>query len=37
MTLNEFSILTCTFRNERYEPLAIDMTKGKYTGSYPLG
>ena len=36
-TLNEFKYLTSTCWNEKYQPLIIDMTKGKLTGRYPLG
>ena len=36
-TLNEFRLLTSTCRNEKYQPLTIDMTKDKYTGRYRLG
>ena len=37
MTLNEFKLLTSTCWNKNYQPLAIDMTKDKYTGRYRLG
>ena len=37
MTLNEFSYLTSTFWNEKYQPLTIDMTKDKNTGRNRLG
>ena len=37
MTLDEFEYLTTTCWNENYQPLAIDMTKDKYTGRYRLG
>ena len=37
MTLNEFKLLTFTRRNEKYQPLTIDMTNDKYTGRYRLG
>ena len=37
MTLNEFKLLTSTCWNEKYQPLAIDMAKDKYTGRYRLG
>ena len=37
MTVKEFNYLTCTCRNEKYQPLTIDMTKGKYTGQCRLG
>ena len=36
MTLNEFKFLTSTCWNEKYQPLTIDMTKGKFTGRYRL-
>ena len=32
LTLNEFKLLTSTCCNEKYQPLAIDMTKDKYQG-----
>ena len=34
MTLDEFKYLTSTCWNEKYQPLTIDMTKGKYMGRY---
>ena len=37
MTLNEFILLTSICWNRSYQPLTIDMTKGKYTGRYRLG
>ena len=37
MKFNEFKYLTSTCSNEKYQPLAIDMTKDKYTGRYRLG
>ena len=37
MTLNEIKYLTSTCWNEKYQPLAIDMTKYKITGRYRLG
>ena len=37
MTPNEFKYLTSTCWDEKYQPLTIDMTKGKYTGRYRLG
>ena len=37
MTLNEFKYLNSTCWNQNYQPLTIDMTKGKYTGRYRLG
>ena len=37
MTLNEFTLLTSTCWNEKYQPLTIDMTKDKYTGRYRVG
>ena len=37
MTLNEFKLLTSTCWNEKYQPLTIDMTKGKHTSRYRLG
>ena len=37
MTLNEFNLLTSTCWKEKYQPLTIDMTKGKYTGRCRLG
>ena len=37
MTLNEFKFLTSTCSNEKYQPLTIDMTKGRYIGRYRLG
>ena len=37
MTLNVFKLLTSTCWNENYQPLTLDMTKGRYTGRYRLG
>ena len=37
MTLREFKYLTSTCWNEKYQPLAIDMTKDENTGRYRLG
>ena len=37
MTLNEFKRLTSTCRNEKYQPVTIDMTKDRYQGRYRLG
>ena len=37
MTLDEFKYLTSTCRNEKYQPLTIDMTKDEYCGRYSLG
>ena len=37
MTLNEYKYLTSTCWNEKYQPLTIDMTKNKYTGTYRRG
>ena len=37
MTLNQFKLLTSTCWNEKYQPLTIDMTKGKNTCRYRLG
>ena len=37
MNLNEFKYLTSTCWNEKYQPLAIDITKDKYQGRYRLG
>ena len=37
MTLNEINLLTSTCWIEKYQPLAIDMTKDKNTGRYRLG
>ena len=37
MTLDEFKYLISTCWNEKYQPLTIDMTKGKYRGRYRLG
>ena len=37
MTLDEFKYLTSTGRNEKYQPLTIDMTKNKFCGRYRLG
>ena len=37
MTLNEYKLLTSTRWNKNYQPLTIDMTKGKYQGRYRLG
>ena len=36
MTLTEFKLLTSTCWNKNYQPLTIDMTKGKFTGRYRL-
>ena len=36
-TLDEFKLLTSTCLNEKYQPLTIDMTKGKDRGRYRLG
>ena len=36
MTLNEFKLLTSTCWNEKYQLLAIDMTKDKFCGRYRL-
>ena len=36
MTLDEFKYLTSTYQNEKYQPLAIDMTKHKYCARYRL-
>ena len=37
MTLNEFKYLTSTCWNEKYQPLAIGMTKDKFCGRYISG
>ena len=37
MTLDELKYLTSICWNEKYQPLAFDMTKGRYTGRYRLG
>ena len=37
MTLDEVKYLTSICWNEKYIPLLIDTTKGKYTGRYRLG
>ena len=37
MTLNDFKYLTSTCRNEKHQPLKIDMTEDKYTGLFRLG
>ena len=37
MTLDEFKLLTSICWNQKYQPLAIDMTKDKFTGHYRLG
>ena len=37
MTLNEYKLLTSTCWNKNYQPLTIDMTKGRYQGRYRLG
>ena len=37
MTLDEFKYLNSTCRNQKYQPLTIDMTKDKYTGRHRLG
>ena len=37
MTLNEFKFLTFSCWNKKYQPLTIDVTKGKYQGHYRLG
>ena len=37
MTLDEFKYLTSTCWKKNYQPLTIDMTKGKHTGRYGLG
>ena len=37
ITLNEFKSLTCTRCNDKYQRLAIDLTKEKCTGRYRLG
>ena len=37
MTLNEFIFLTSACWNEKYQPVTIDMTKGRYQGRYRLG
>ena len=33
MTLNEYKYLNSTCWNEKYQPLIIDMSEGKYTGN----
>ena len=37
MNINEIKYLTSTCRNEKYQPLTIDMTKDKYTDRHRLG
>ena len=37
MTLDEFKNLTNISWNEKYQPLTVDMSKGKNTGLYRLG
>ena len=37
MNLNEFKLLTFTCWNEKYQPLTMDLTKGKFTGRYRIG
>ena len=37
MTPMDFKYLTITCWNEKYQPLTIDMTKGRYQGRYRLG
>ena len=37
MTLDEFKYLTSTCWNKNYQPITIDMTKDKFTGTYRLG
>ena len=37
MTLDEFKYLTSTCWHEKYQPLTIDMTKGRYKGCFRLG
>ena len=37
MTLNEFKNLTNICRNEKYQPVTIDMTKDKFTSCDRLG
>ena len=37
ITLNEFKLLTSTFRKNNYQPLTFGITKDKYTGRYRLG
>ena len=37
MTLKEFKLSTSTCWIKIYQPLTIDMTKGKFTGRYRLG
>ena len=37
MTLSELKFLKYTCRNEKYQPLTIDMTKDKYQGRSRLG
>ena len=37
MSLNDFTYLTSTCWNEKFQPLTIDMTNVKYTGRYRLG
>ena len=36
LTLNEFKLLTSTYRNEKYQRLTIDMTTDKNGGRYRL-
>ena len=36
-TLDDFQYLTSPCWKEKYQPLTIDMTEGKYTGRYRLG
>ena len=36
-SLDEIKLRTCTYWEEKYEPLTEDMTKGIYTGRYRLG
>ena len=36
VTINEYKYLTSTCWNEKYIPLTIDMTKGRYQGRYRL-
>ena len=37
MSLKEFKLLISNCRNEKHQPLTIDMTKDKNTGRYRLG
>ena len=37
MTLKDVNHLTSTLRNEKYQPLTIDMTKDRYQGRYRFG